>query len=172
MAPQAASLMSRRRMRYTRTTPALCLVVALFFAISSHPISAQSDTATTPHCATVATGTLGTDTQNYWRYAAVWNRPTQSDAESEARKAFSTAALHGAPSGLGPYLKSTCDYPHGAVIGISKPATSDTSTEGPSYYMIFSAFDRSTPNAIANATADCTRDGNVSSDQCKILAQW
>jgi len=159
-------------MHYTRTITALCLVITLCFTLMSHPISAQTEPATTPHCATVATGTLSTDTQNYWRYAAVWDRPTQTDAESDARKLFTTDALHGAPAGLGPYLKSTCDYPHGAVIGIPKPASDDSSAGGPSYYMIFSAFDQSTPNAITNATAECTRTGHVSTDQCKILTQW
>jgi len=159
-------------MRYTFTTPTLCLVVALCFAISRPTLSAQEAPATTPHCATVVTGTLSTDTRNYWRYAAVWNRSNQTDAESDARKAFTANALHGSTAGLGPYLKSTCDYAHGAIIGIPKPATDDTSAGGPSYYMIFSAFDHTTPNAITNATAECTRAGNVSSDQCKVLAQW
>jgi hypothetical protein len=159
-------------MRHIRNTTAFFLVSALCSVLSSHPISAQANPSTTPHCATVATGTLATDTENYWRYAAVWNRPTQTDAESEVRKAFSATALHGASAGLGPYLKSTCDYAHGAVIGIPKPASDDSSVGDPSYYMIFSAFDRSTPNAITNATAECTRTGNVSTDQCKVLVQW
>jgi len=159
-------------MRHARPTAALFLVPALCLALSPHPISAQEAATATPHCATVLTGTLATDTDNSWRYAAVWNYPTQSEAEAEAKKLFTTNVLHGTPIGLGPYLKSTCDYSHRAVIGIPTLNPADSQTHATSYYMIFSAFDDSTPNAIANATAECTRTANTSSDQCKILAQW